>query len=131
MCWQFIISCEPYYGGFFFKKLPTVFIYIYIFFFLFDRPSVLQDSRPDRGYQGRGGAGGGNTQRAHEAGGTRPQPGHEVSSYIKDGAVQEEGTHNELMKLEGLYHSLVMRSVSTPVFTICISNSQPGFLYVF
>ena len=50
---------------------------------------------------------------------------------IKDGVVQEEGTHNELMKLEGLYHSLVMRSVSTPVFTICISNSQPGFLYVF
>ena len=30
---------------------------------------------------------------------------------IKDGVVQEEGTHNELMKLEGLYHSLVMRSV--------------------
>jgi ABC-type multidrug transport system fused ATPase/permease subunit len=30
---------------------------------------------------------------------------------IKDGQVQEEGTHEELMKLEGLYHSLVMRLV--------------------
>ena len=86
-----------------FSRSFQLFIFIYIFFFLFDRPSVLQDSRPDRGYQGRGGAGGGNTQRAHEAGRTLPQPGHEVSTYIKHGAVQEKGTHNELMKLEGLY----------------------------
>ena len=30
---------------------------------------------------------------------------------FKDGHVQEKGTHDELMSMEGIYHSLVMRQL--------------------
>ncbi len=36
---------------------------------------------------------------------------HSLVMRLVKGQVQEEGTHEELMKLEGLYHSLVMRLV--------------------